>query len=125
MISTVGSFFANGAYGADEDLIVFDATSLGSNTSGSFSMYFDGSDVGLTTNDEDVDAAGLTTTGSILLSTLGNFSVSGASGADEDIVEFLPASLGSSTSGVFQMYLDLSTAGISASEDVIAVELIE
>ena len=79
----------------------------------------------LTANDEDLDAAGLTSSGTLLLSTLGNFNVTGASGADEDILEFSPTSLGSTTAGSFQMFLDLSTVGIATSADVIAVELVE
>ncbi len=126
IVSVIGNFSGTGASGVDEDLFVFNATSLGSTTAGSFQMYFDGSDVGLSTSsNEDVDAAGLTSTGSILLSTLGDFSVTGVSGGDEDIFEFFPTSLGSTTAGTFQMYLDLSTLGIATSADVIAVELIE
>ncbi|HUU83801.1 MAG TPA: S8 family serine peptidase [Phycisphaerae bacterium] len=126
IVSVIGNFAGTGASGVDEDLFVFNATSLGSVTAGSFAMYFDGSDVGLnTSSDEDVDAAGLTSSGSILLSTLGSFSVTGVSGDDEDVFEFSPTSLGSSTSGTFQMFLDLSTLGIATSADVIAVELVE
>jgi hypothetical protein len=123
VISTLGSFTVTGASGQDEDLIVFTATSLGSVTSGSFAMYFDGSDVGLADSSaEDVDAAGITPTGTILLSTTGNFSVSGVSGANEDVIQFTPTSLGSTTAGSYTMYLDLSTLGISTGADVGSVE---
>lgn len=126
VISVIGAFTANGASGVDEDLFVFTATSLGTNTAGIFAMLFDGSDVGLsTTNDEDVDSAGFTSGGTILLSTLGNFSVTGVSGADEDVFEFTPTQLGATTSGTYSMFLDLSTTGIDPAEDVIAVHLIE
>ncbi|MBN1512802.1 MAG: S8 family serine peptidase, partial [Phycisphaerae bacterium] len=126
IVSVIGNFAGTGASGVDEDLFVFNATSLGSTTAGNFQMYFDGSDVGLSnSSNEDVDAAGLTGSGTILLSTLGNFSVAGVSGADEDIFEFSPTSLGSTTAGTFQMFLDLSELGISTSADVIAIELIE
>ena len=47
----------------DSDVIRFDATSLGATTSGAFSVYFDGSDVGLTTAGEDVDAFELLSNG--------------------------------------------------------------
>lgn len=122
VISTLGGFTATGASGDDEDLIVFTATSLGSVTSGSFAMYFDGSDVSLTATAEDVDAAAIVPTGEILLSTEGNFSVPGASGADEDVFEFTPTTLGGSTSGVYAPFLDLSTLGISTAADVGGVE---
>jgi len=123
VISTLGAFSVTGISGADEDLIQFNATSLGTNTAGTWSWYFDGSDVGLSTNsNEDVDAAGITPAGTVLLSTLGAFSVTGLSGADEDVFEFFPTSLGSTTSGTFSMLLDLSALGIATGENVNAVE---
>lgn len=125
VISTVGNVSATGASGADEDLLVFTATSLGATTTGSFAVLFDGGDVGLTANDEDVDAAGFTSSGALLLSTIGNLSVTGASGADEDLFLFQPSQLGSTTSGTFSLFLDLSTLGIDPSEDVVAAEVIE
>jgi len=126
VVSTIGAFAGTGASGNDEDLFIFTATTLGTNTAGSFALHFDGSDVGLNQSaDEDVDAAGFTSSGALLLSTFGNFSVTGVSGADEDILQFNPTSLGSTTSGTFQMFLDLSTVGISTAADVIGVELVE
>ncbi len=123
VISTVGSVSATGAGGADTDLLLFNATSLGSVTAGSFSVYFDGSDVGLSDNgNEDVDAAAIRPGGTILLSTIGNFSVPGVSGADEDVIQFTPTSLGGSTAGSYAAFLDLSALGIAASEDVGSVE---
>ncbi len=117
VVSTTGGFSGTGASGADEDLFTFTGT-LGSSTSGSFSRLFDGSDVGLGGNSaEDVDAAALTAGGNLLLSTVGNFSVTGLAGADEDIAEFA-GSFGSSTSGTFSMRQDLTALGIDASEDV-------
>jgi len=123
VISTVGAVSATGASGADTDLLLFNATSLGSVTSGSFSIHFDGSDVSLSDNgNEDVDAAAIRPTGAILLSTIGNFAVPGVSGANEDVLQFTPTTLGSSTSGTYSMHLDLSALGIATSEDVGAVE---
>jgi len=123
IISTIGTVNATGASGTDEDLFIFTSTSLGSVTAGSFALYFDGSDVGLAdTADEDVDGAGLLANGNILLSTVGNFSVTGVSGADEDILQFAPTSTGGTTAGTYSMYLDLSTVGIDPSEDLAAVE---
>jgi hypothetical protein len=83
-------------------------------------MYFDGSDVGLTTNNEDLDALAFTPDGKVVVSTLGNASVSGASGGDEDLLVFTPTQLGSTTSGTWAMYFDGSDVGLnnSASEDI-------
>jgi hypothetical protein len=125
VISTIGAMSANGASGADTDLFRFAATSLGTNTAGTFSVYFDGSDVGLSDGgSEDVDGVGLTPAGTILLSSLGAFSVPGVSGADEDILEFTPTQLGTTTSGTYAMLLDLSTLGIATSANVAAVEFV-
>ncbi|MDB4621592.1 hypothetical protein OAG82_01920, partial [Rubripirellula sp.] len=114
VISTSGSASANGISSRDEDMIVFNQSSLGANTAGSFQMYFDGSDVGLaTSSSEDVDAISITSDGSIYMSTVGNFSVSGTSGADEDVFAFDPSSLGASTSGAFRpgLFFDGSSFG--------------
>ncbi|MGI9466766.1 MAG: beta strand repeat-containing protein, partial [Rubripirellula sp.] len=114
VISTSGSNSANGVSSRDEDMIVFNQTSLGVNTAGSFEMYFDGSDVGLSTSSsEDVDAVSITSDGTIYVSTVGNFSVTGTSGADEDVFVFEPANLGASTSGTFRsgLYFDGSAYG--------------
>jgi hypothetical protein len=106
LISTSGAFTVPGVSGADEDLVAFSPTAPpGPTTTGTWAPYFDGSDVGLTANDaEDVDSlsvlesAGSTT---LYLSTLGNFSVTGASGVNDDIVAFDPTSLGTTTAGSF------------------------
>ncbi|MAI31796.1 MAG: hypothetical protein CMM07_09010, partial [Rhodopirellula sp.] len=114
VISTSGSSSVNGVSSRDEDMIVFNQTSLGVNTAGSFEMYFDGSDVGLSTSSgEDVDAVSITSDGTIYMSTVGNFSVTGTSGADEDVFVFEPAVLGASTSGTFRpgLYFDGSAYG--------------
>ena len=104
----------------DSDIVRFTPTSLGENTSGTFSWYFDGSDVGLTTNGEDIDIVGFAPDGRLLISTTGSFSVTGASGNDEDIIAFLPTSLGSTTSGTWSLYFDGSDAdlGSNANEDI-------
>lgn len=105
---------------ADADVVQFFPTSLGSNTAGTFAMYFDGSDVGLTTTSEDIDAISVLADGRIILSTVGNISVPGVSGLDEDLVAFTPSSLGANTSGTWAYYFDGSVVGLntSSSEDV-------
>jgi hypothetical protein len=126
IISTTGSFSGTGATGNDEDLFVFDGTSLGAATSGSFEKIVDGSDIGLSTsNGEDIVAASLTSSGKILLSTIGNFSVPGISGTDEDVLALTPTQLGETTAGTYALFLRLSALGIDPSEDVRSIELIE
>ncbi len=41
---------------ADSDIVKFTPTTIGDSTAGTFAMYFDGSDVGLSTTNEDIDA---------------------------------------------------------------------
>jgi hypothetical protein len=106
---TVGSFGAVD----DSDIIRFTPTSLGANTAGSFSWYFDGSDVGLTTTAEDIDAIGFTPDGKLVISMLGSFNVTGVSGNDEDLISFVATSLGASTSGIWAIYFDGSDVGLN------------
>jgi len=100
----------------DSDIVRFTPTSLGSVTAGAFEWYFDGSDVGLTANGEDVDAIYLMGA-DLILSTSGGFSVAGASGKDEDLIKFSPTSLGTDTSGTWSLYFDGSDVGLSTSSD--------
>ncbi len=103
----------------DSDILQFFPTSTGSNTAGSFSVFFDGSDVGLSSNGEDIDAIGVSPLGNLVISTTGSFSVPGLSGRDEDLIEFTATSFGSSTSGSFAMYFDGSDVELTSSaEDV-------
>ncbi len=101
----------------DSDIVKFTAASLGENTAGSFSLHFDGSDVGLSTNGEDIDGLASLPDGSLLISTVGNFNASGNSGNDEDILQFTPTSLGSNTAGSLSFFVDGSDIGLG-SEDV-------
>jgi hypothetical protein len=104
----------------DSDLVRFIPTLLGTSTSGTFEIYFDGSDVALSSNGEDVDAVYVDVNGDLLLSTSGRNSVPGVSGSDEDILRFTPTSLGATTSGTWSMEFDGSDVGLSnsSSEDV-------
>ena len=104
----------------DSDIVRFVPTTLGATTAGSFSLYFDGSDVGLTTNNEDIDGIGIAPDGRLLLSTLGAVGVTGISGADSDILAFTATALGATTSGSWALYFDGSDVGLTdnSSEDL-------
>ena len=99
------------------DVIRFDPTSLGTDTSGSWSWYFDGSDVGLTRSGEGIDAVALDPAGRLVLSTEGRSSVPGSSGRlvtqDEDLIVFDHSSLGSHTAGTFSLHFDGSDVGLT------------
>ena len=116
----------NGISVTQRDVLRFDATSLGSNTAGTFSMYLNGIDVGLDVAAENIDSVSLLSDGRVLISTTGNPVVAGVTGAkDEDILAFTPASLGNVTSGTWAMYFDGSDVGLAetSSEDVDALDV--
>lgn len=105
-----------------------DLALLSRNGSGGFdlSMLLDGSDVGLTTNSESIDAVTGLSDGSWLISTRGSGSVPAGSTslnfAAEDILRFTPSSLGSNTTGSWSLYADMSDVSITGtSENVTAL----
>ncbi len=102
----------------DSDIVLFTSTSLGATTTGTFSLHFDGSDVGLTGNGEDVDAIAVRGS-SIMVSTNGNFGGTGATGRDEDLFLFT-GTLGPTTTGSFSQVFDGSDVGLNnnGGEDV-------
>ncbi len=103
----------------DSDIVRFIPTSTGTNTAGSFAWYFDGSDVGLTTNNEDIDAVDVLADGRVLISMVGSYTVGSISGTDTDLVAFTPTALGSTTSGSWALYFDGSDVALTnASEDI-------
>ncbi|MCC0179401.1 SdiA-regulated domain-containing protein [Waterburya agarophytonicola K14] len=104
LISTNGSYNINGLSGEDKDILAFASSSLGSNTTGSFSLYVDGSDISLSDNSEDVKGLSVLDSGELVLSTLGNFQVEGLSGSGSDLFSFNPNSLGNNTSGSFSLF---------------------
>lgn len=128
IVSTIGSFSVprpggGTISGSGEDLLRFTPSSLGENTSGAWSWYFDGSDVGLNGSNENIDGVAVLQDGRIVISTAGNVSVTGVSGADVDLLAFTPVSLGSFTSGSWEMYFDGSDVSLSNStaEDIDAL----
>jgi len=118
LISTRDLVSVPNVTGEDEDVLAFTPSS------GSWAMYFDGTDVGLTTSGEDVDGVALALNGDIHLSSAALFSVTGVSGADEDVFRFTPTTLGANTAGTFSSTLtfDGSVLGL-AGNDLSAIEL--
>ncbi|MEL6383707.1 MAG: Ig-like domain-containing protein [Cyanobacteria bacterium J06626_18] len=102
----------------DSDIVKFTATSLGENTAGSFSLVFDGSDLGLSSGGEDIDGLVGLSNGDLLISVNGNLNPgSGAIAANEDVVLFTPTSTGATTAGNFALFADGSDVGLS-DEDI-------
>ncbi len=106
----------------DSDIVRFIPTQLGSHTAGTYELYFDGSDVGLESHSEDIDAIGLAADGRLVVSTTGNATVPGLSSPkprDEDLLIFNDTGLGETTSGTWDLYFDGSdTALNNRSEDI-------
>jgi calcineurin-like phosphoesterase family protein len=125
LMSFSSSVSVNGLAVSPQDIVRFDAASLGSVTAGTFSMYFDGSDVGLDASSEYIDSVSVLPDGRVLISTTGNISVPGVTGTDEDVLAFTPTSLGNVTSGTWAMYFDGSDVGLADSnnEDIDALDV--
>ncbi len=106
-----------GATVDDSDIVHYKSGELGSESY--FEMYLHGDTIGLTTNDEDIDALSTSPGGAVIFSTVGPFSVDGLSGQDEDLAWY-DASAGKGTNWL--LYLDGSSIGLTgSSEDVSAV----
>jgi hypothetical protein len=128
LMSFSSAVTVNGISVTPRDIMQFDATSLGSVTAGTFSMYLNGIDVGLDATAENIDAVTLLADGQVLISTTGNPAVPGLSGlADEDVLTFTPVTLGNNTSGSWSLYFDGSDVGLSttSSEDVDALDVVD
>ena len=97
----------------DDDLLAFNASSLGQTTSGTFEHYFDGSDVGISQSSEDINGTWIDGNGDIYLTTVGNFDVPGVTGDAADIFTFTPTSTGANTSGTFAPFWDASANGLT------------
>ncbi len=103
----------------DSDLLIFAPTTLGANTAGTFALFFDGSDVGLTTSAEDIDGIMELPDGRVVMTTLGKAVVPGLTAQDEDALAFTPTGLGSDTAGGWSLFFQGADIGLSATtEDV-------
>jgi hypothetical protein len=118
LVSTKGNVSVPGLSGRDEDVIELTPGTLGATTTGTWSMYFDGSVFGLDAAGEDVDAVEPLANGHILISARDVVSVTGVTGEDEDVLEFTPGA------NTWAMYFDGTDVGLTnSSEDVDGVAL--
>jgi FtsP/CotA-like multicopper oxidase with cupredoxin domain len=106
----------------DEDIVVYNTSTA------TWSLFFDGSAVGLGDADaEDVDAFDILGDGSVLVSTFGAVTVPGLAGtrADEDALRCVPAPGLPITSCTWSWYFDGSDVGLNtdASEDIDGVSV--
>jgi hypothetical protein len=117
-----GSLLPYVVYG--QDLLAFTPTRLGADTQGSWSIYLDGSRVGLETSDEGVDAVAVAANGDVYLSTQGFFSLMDLTGEDEDVFVCTPAvaTTGTITDCAFVPFFDGTAYGL-AGDNVDAIDL--
>ncbi|MGZ8161096.1 MAG: Ig-like domain-containing protein, partial [Methylobacter sp.] len=102
----------------DSDIVRFVPTAMGANTAGSFQWFFDGSDVGLDTDSEDIDSIGFLPSGKLVVSLTGSGAVPGISTVqDEDLIAFTASDLGLDTGGTWNMHFDGSDVGLSDGGD--------
>lgn len=101
----------------DSDIVRFTPTSTGSTTAGSFTMYFDGSDVGLDTITEEENVVGIafSSAGNLLLTTEDSGNV-GFAFNDEDLLEFTATELGTNTVGTWSLFFDGSDVGLGGED---------
>ncbi len=101
----------------DEDILIFDPATE------RWQLYFDGSDVGLSS--ADIDALAILDDGSLLFSFITGTSTPGLGNVDDsDIVRFVPTALGPTTAGRFEMYFDGSDVAFTKDgEDIDALSV--
>jgi hypothetical protein len=116
LISTTGAFNAGGIKGNDEDIFAFNASN------GSWSLYFDGSRVNLTTGGEDVVALWADPVNQKLyLSAHDDYNVPGVSGSEDDIFVCAYSSLGETTACTYTRFLDGKAVGFNEAIDGISI----
>lgn len=111
-----------------QDLVRFMPSRTGyNNTAGQFARFFDGSDVGLTTAGESIDALWIDHEGRFYISTAGSGVVPAnsiyPSGAkvkfqDEDVLRFTPTTIGATTAGLWELYWDPTRITKMSVEDI-------
>ena len=111
LVSLIGPWDLGGGFaGKDEDILLFSATSLGANTSGTFSMFFDASDsdVRLASNGEDIDSFHFDDANDeISVTTFGDHRVPNVgSGQGNDIIVFAATQFGSDPAGTWTLFFD-------------------
>ncbi len=109
-----------------QDIVRFCPASLGENTSGTFTWFLDGSDVGLSTSGEIIDAIDLMTDGRLVLSTKGTHKVpqtggGNVEGGKNDVLVFNYTSYGENTAGTFQTLLSGNDIPGMKKENIIGV----
>ncbi|MFP6766201.1 MAG: PPC domain-containing protein, partial [Planctomycetaceae bacterium] len=124
LVSTWRRARVPGVNARPEDLLRFTPDSLGEDTAGSWSMYFDGGDTGLRGRRGNIDGVSVLDTGQLILSTHGRQRLGGDTVNREDLVIFTPGNLGNYTSGNYRVYFDGSDVALRGGrENIDAVDV--
>jgi len=115
VISTSGRAGVTGVRAGNEDLLLFTPTSTGANTSGSWSLYFDGSDIGLS---GVINGLAVAPNGDLYLSVNSQSIIGTLVIENEDIFVCTPITLGETTSCYIHpdLYMDGSVWNLSADD---------
>jgi hypothetical protein len=108
----------------DEDILALTPAAPDNYGSGDWSLYFDGSNVGIRSGSENIDGLAVGPRGEIYLTTTGKFSVNGLAGSGEDILTYPPTSLENSQASNFSptLFFDGRMHGLNRNDvDAISV----
>ena len=107
---------------APQDALVFDATSTGEDTAGSFQLWMDGSDMGLTTLGETIDALAEEYYQALVISTKGGAKIPSDYAPlvfqKNDVTQLYLGMTGPDTSGSSMLYSDGGALGLGAANVV-------
>jgi hypothetical protein len=109
----------------DQDILAFAPAAPGDYGSGTWSLYLDGTNVGIRSGSENIDGLAIGTNGELYLTTMGKFSVDNIAGSGEDIFSYTtPTSLENSRAANFSsaLFFDGSMHGLNRNDvDAISV----
>lgn len=126
LISTNGKFIVDDLTAHDEDLVAFTAESMGTETRGAWSLYLNGSDLGLNEDSEDLSSA-WNYNSDLYLTTKGKFQifdgVTEVKGDGETIFAFTPFTTGEDTTGLIFDFFDENLLDFERSIDGLSLDL--
>jgi hypothetical protein len=128
LISTEGRVKVSGLNGnvraEAEDILAFAPVAPGDYSQGDWSLYLDGSNVGIKSGSENIDGLAGGPDGEIYLTTTGKFSLNGITGSGEDILTYTSTWLENGPASNFSptLFFDGRTHGLDRNDvDAISV----
>lgn len=124
LLSTAGDLTVAGQEFGREDILLFNSTQLGQDSSGEVSKYIDGSDIGLSGKNKDINGATIDELGNLLLVPENSFDVVNVPGDDKDTFQFSPVSVGENTAGRFAdfLFFDSSQSQLRINSSISALD---